>query len=337
VLALRLTAIALAIALATTAQAQDALFRGREITLLIGAGAGGGADIYARVLSRHLGRHLPGNPGVVPKNMPGAGGLRVLNHIYNVAPRDGTEIALSLAGPLFEPLFGNKGAKFEATKFTWIGNMDSDATVCFTGRLSGIRSWQDLKNRDTTFGASGPSSTASIQAKVMGALLGVNVRMIHGYQGVRTQVLAMQRGELDGACGIYVSSMRAQHAHEVASGELIVWIAFDDKRIRDFPEAPAIYELVKSDDDRSLANLIYGQNRLGRPLSAPPDLRPEAAAALRKGFMATMADRAFLDDMEKSRISVTPMTADDTLRLFRSFYGLPASVVERAKAIIGGR
>jgi len=332
-----LLAIALVLTAALPAPAQDGLFKGKEVTILIGAGAGGGADIYARVLARHLGRHLPGNPGVVPKNMPGAGGLRVLNHIYNVAPKDGTEIALSLAGPLFEPLFGNKGAKFETPKFTWIGNMDSDATVCFTGSKSGVRRWQDMQSRETTFGASGPSSTASIQAKVMGTLLGVNVRMIHGYQGVRTQVLAIQRGELDGACGIYVSSMRAQHAHEVAKGELSVQIAFDDRRVKDFPDAPAIYELVKNDDDRRLADLIYGQNRLGRPLSAPPGLGAEAAGALRKGFMATLADPDFLDDARKSRISVTPMTAAETLRQLQSFHDLPAAVIERAKVIIGGR
>jgi tripartite-type tricarboxylate transporter receptor subunit TctC len=319
------------------AQPASETFRGKEISLLIGAGAGGGADIYARVLARHYGRHLPGNPNVVPKNMTGAGGLRVLNHIYNVAPKDGTEIALSLAGPLFEPLFGNKGAKFETPKFTFIGNMDSDATVCFTGKASGIKTWQDLKGRETTFGASGPSSTASIQAKVMGALLGVNVRMIHGYQGVRTSVLAMQRGELDGACGIYMSSMRAQHGHEVASGELVVWIAMDDQRVKDFPNVPTIYELLKNDDDRNLARLIYGQNTLGRPFSAPPGLPADVAGALRKGFMATMADPVFLDDVKKTKLTVAPMPAEETLRQFESFYALPASVVERAKAIIAGK
>jgi tripartite-type tricarboxylate transporter receptor subunit TctC len=319
------------------AQPAGELFRGKEVTFLIGAGAGGGADIYARTLARHLGRHLPGNPNVVPKNMTGAGGLRVLNHIYNVAPKDGTEIALTLAGPVLEPLFGNKGAKFETQNFTWIGNMDSDATVCFTGKAAGIKTWQDLKGRETTFGASGPSSTASIQAKVMGALLGVNVRMIHGYQGVRTSVLAMQRGELDGACGIYMSSMRAQHAREVESGELVVWIAMDDKRVKEFPDVPTINELLKSDDDRKLSELIFGQNKMGRPVSAPPGLSPEITAALRKGFMAAMADPVFLEDARKARLHIAPMDGEETRRQFQAFYELPATVVERAKTIIGGR
>ena len=136
--------------------------------------------------------------------MPGAGGLRLANQLYNISPKDGTELGMFMAGTALEPLFGSKEAKFETTKFTWLGNMDSDATVCYAGRRSGIRTWEDLKNRETTFGASGPASTASIQTKIMGELLGVKARMIHGYQGVRTSYIAMQRGELDGTCGIYI-------------------------------------------------------------------------------------------------------------------------------------
>jgi tripartite-type tricarboxylate transporter receptor subunit TctC len=331
-----LFAIALMLAAAAPARAQE-LFRGKEVTILIGAGAGGGADVYARLLARHLGRHLPGSPNVVPKNMPGAGGLRALNQIYNISPKDGTEIAISLAGPLFEPLFGNKAAKFEAERFTWLGNMDSDATVCFTGSKSGIKSWQDLQGRETTFGASGPSSTASIQAKVMGALLGVNVRMIHGYQGVRTQVLAIERGELDGACGIYLSSMRAQHAREVASGELGVWIVLDRERAPDFSGVPAIYELLRNADDRLLADLIYGQNALSRPISAPPGLSPEVTAALRHGLAAAMQGVALREEAKKLRLDIAPMSGEDTQARVAAFYKLPAAVVARATAIIGAK
>jgi tripartite-type tricarboxylate transporter receptor subunit TctC len=327
-------AIVAALFVASSAQAEPH-FAGKEITLLVGAGAGGGADIYARVFGRHYGRHLPGNPSVVVKNMPGAGGLRLANHLYNVAPKDGTELGILLIAGALEPLFGNKGAKFETMKFNWIGNMDSDATVCFTGKHSGVKVWQDLRNRETTFGASGPSSTASIQARVMGALLGVKVRMIHGYQGVRTSILAMQRGELDGACGIYMSSMRAQHGREVASGELTVWITFDAKRTPDYPQVPTIYELIKSDDDRRLADLIYGQNVIGRPILAPPGMSADAVAALRKGMMATLADRTFLEDAKKTRLHLAPMTGEETVRRLQAFYSLPATVIGRAKAIMG--
>jgi tripartite-type tricarboxylate transporter receptor subunit TctC len=338
---LRLSMAAIVLALgASSAQAQPAgdLFRGSEITILIGAGAGGGADTYARLLARHFGRHLPGNPSVVAKNMPGAGGLRLANHIFNVAAKDGSELGIFLPATALEPLFGNPGAKFETAKFSWIGNMDSDATVCYAGRQTGIKTWQDLKNRrETTFGASGPSSTASIQTKVTGELLGVKTRMIHGYQGTRTSLLAIQRGELDGACGIYMSTVRSQFAREVESGDAVVWIVADRKRVKEFPQVPTIFELVKTDADRNLAELIFGQNPLARPIVAPPGLSPERTAALRKGLMAALADPALLAEARKTKLEITPMSGEDTQRNFQAFYALPRSVVDRAKAIVSAR
>jgi tripartite-type tricarboxylate transporter receptor subunit TctC len=324
-----------AILLVAPAQAQSDLFRGKEITLLIGAGAGGGADLYARVFARHYGRHLPGNPTVVAKNMPGAGGLRVANQIYNVAPKDGTQLGIVLISAALAPLFGNKGAKYETMKFSWIGNMDSDATVCFSGKHSGIKTWQDLKKRETTYGASGPSSTASIQAVIMGALLGVKIKMIHGYQGTRRSLLAMERGELDGVCGIYMSTVRSRFAPAVAKGELTVFITFDHQRTKDYPNVPTIFELLKNDNDRKLAELIYGQNAIGRPILAPPGLSAETTAALRKGMMATLADASFLADAKKARLHLRPMTGEETAKQLQAFYDLPSSVVSRAKRILG--
>jgi len=313
------------------------LFKKREITIQIGAGAGGGADIYARLLSRHFGRHLPGNPTIVAKNLPGAGGLRLANQLYNVAPKDGTELGLFLSGTALEPLFGNKEAKFETTKFTWIGNMDSDATVCFVGKHTGVRGWEDLKKRETTFGASGPASVASIQAKIMGEILGAKVRVIHGYQGTRTSLLAMQRGELDGVCGIYMSTVRSQFERDLAAGEMNVFIAFDRNRIKEFPQVPTIFETIKGSADRQLAELIFGQNALSRPVSAPPGLNTERRLALRTGLLATMKDSALLAEATKLRLEIVPMSGEETERRFQSFYELPAAVVARARAIIGGR
>ena len=158
------------------AQADGELFRGKEISVLIGGGPGGGADVYTRLFARHYGRHLPGNPSVVAKNVLGAGGLKLANQLYNVSPKDGTEIGTFLTTTALEPLFGNKQARFETTKFTWIGNMlDSDATACMSWKTSGIKTWQDLKGREATFGAGGPSALTSIQTKIVGALLGVKV------------------------------------------------------------------------------------------------------------------------------------------------------------------
>ena len=335
-----LASLALAGALAQQAAAQPAgdLFRGKEVAVLIGGAPGGGADIYARELARFYGHFLPGNPSVVAKNVLGAGGLKLANQLYNVSPKDGTEIATFLTTTALEPLFGGKEARYDTAKFTWIGNMDSDATGCVTWKTTGLKSWQDLKARTRNFGASGPASTASIQAKIVAALLGIDIKMIHGYtQGIRSQILAMQHGELDAICGLYLSTMHAQFASDLASGDLIVWMTFGKSRAADFPNVPTIYEVLQKDEDRQLADLIFGQDLLSRPFSAPPGLAPERSRALRDGFMATMKDPAFLAETRKAGLSIRPMDGAETQARYASFYAMPKAVVERAMALIGGR
>ncbi|MGE5539324.1 MAG: Bug family tripartite tricarboxylate transporter substrate binding protein [Gemmatimonas sp.] len=316
---------------------QNDLFRGREIAVLIGGGPGGGADVYTRMFARHFGRYLPGNPSVVAKNVLGAGGLKLANQLYNVSPKDGTEIGTFLTSTALEPLFGNKEARFETTKFTWIGNMlDTDATSCFSWRTSGIKTWEDLKPRVTTFGASGPSALTSVQTKIVGELLGVTTKVIYGYTGgVRTSNLAMQRGELDATCGVYLVTVKTQFQDQIASGDLTVWMTFGASRDSAFPDVPTIYEVVKNAADRQLAELIFKQDTLGRPIAAPPGLPPDRTKAIRDGFMATMADPDFLAEAAKQGLDIHAMDGAETQRRYQAFYDVPKEVVERAKAITG--
>jgi tripartite-type tricarboxylate transporter receptor subunit TctC len=328
-------ALVTAVLAAAAAQGDAAVFHGKEISVFIGAGAGGGADTYARLLARHYGRHLPGNPAVVAKNLPGAGGIRLATQLYNVSPRDGTEIGTFQTSVALEPLFGSKEARFETDKFTWIGNMTSDPTACMTWRHTGVKTWQDLKNRVTTFGASGPASGAAIYSEAMAALLGVRIKVIYGYQGTRSSNLAMQRGELDGQCGLYLSTVRSTFGDQVRSGDLTVWLTSGKERAKDFPDVPTIFELVKSEEDRALAGLVFGQDATSRPIAAPPGLSAEVATALRRGFMATLADPAFLAEAGKMSLDIEPMTGEETQRRFAEFYRTPRPVIERAKAIMG--
>jgi tripartite-type tricarboxylate transporter receptor subunit TctC len=267
----------------------------------------------------------------------GAGGLKLANQLYNVSPRDGTEIGTILTTTALEPLFGNKEARFETTKFTWIGNMlDTDATACVTWKTSGIKVWQDLKGRETTFGASGSSSLTSIQAKIMGELLGVRTKVINGYQGgLRMSNLAMQRGELDATCGIYIVTLRTQLIDQIRAGDLIVWMTFGAERDRAFPDVPTIYDVVSKEDDRRLAQLIFGQDVLSRPITAPPGVSAERAAILRSAFMAMMADQAFREEASKAGLEIHAMDGAETARRYQAFYDVPKSVVERAKTVIG--
>ena len=241
---LTLGALAL-MALAHPASAQeDTYFKGKEISIGIGFGAGGGYDTYGRLMARHFGRFVPGNPTVIAKNEPGAGGMKLAGSIYNVAKKDGTELALFAATTALEPLFGTTDAMYETTKFTWIGNLDSDVSSCGTWKHAGIKSWEDLKTRETTFGATGPAAITSIHPLVLGSLFGLKTKVILGYQGTRDVNLAMQRGEVDGTCGMYMSSIRSQYQADVTSGALTILMTFGAERTKDFPNVPSRSEGV---------------------------------------------------------------------------------------------
>ena len=329
-------AAALLIAGPASAQSsEDTFFKGKEISLGIGFGAGGGYDTYARLMARHYGRFIPGNPVVVPKNEPGAGGMKLASTIYNVARKDGTELALFAATTALEPLFGTEEAKYETTKFTWIGNLDSDVSSCGVWKHTGIKTWEDVKSKETTFGATGPAAITSIHPLVMGSLFGMKTKVILGYQGTRDVNLAMQRGEVDGTCGMYMSSIRSQYKDDVASGALTILMTFGTERTKDFPNVPSVFELIKNDDDRKLADLIFGSDQIGRPISAPPGLAPARAATLRKAFDTMVKDPEFLAEATKIGLSMQAMTGEDVQKRFAEFYNTPKPVIERAMKAMG--
>jgi tripartite-type tricarboxylate transporter receptor subunit TctC len=326
--------IAIAAAVPVAAQ-EDTFFKGKEISLGIGFGPGGGYDTFGRMFARHFGRFVPGNPTVVAKNEPGAGGIRLASTIYNVSKKDGTEIALFAASTALEPLFGNKDAKYETTKFTWIGNMDSDVSSCGLWKHSGIKTWEDMKTKETTFGSTGPAAITSIHPRVIGALLGLKTKVIHGYSGTRDVNLAMQKGEVDGTCGLYMSSIRSQYQKDVDDGNLTIVITLGAKRPKEFPNVPSIFELVKSDSDKQLAELIFGSDAIGRPISAPPGLASARTATLRNAFNAMVKDATFVAEANKIGLSIEPMTGEKVQELFAEFANTPTPVVEKAMAAMG--
>jgi tripartite-type tricarboxylate transporter receptor subunit TctC len=329
-----LAAAVLAVQPASAQQGAD-LFRGKEISLSIGFGPGGGYDTYGRMFARYFGKFVPGNPSVVPKNAPGAGGLRLANQIYNVSPKDGTELALFAASTALEPLFGNKDAKFDTTKFTWIGNLDSDVSSCGVWKHSGIKTWEDMKTKETTFGSTGPAAITSIHPRVIGALLGLKTKVIHGYSGTRDVNLAMQKGEVDGTCGLYMSSIHSQYQKDVDNGNLIIVITLGKHKPKEFANVPSIFDLVKKDDDKKIADLIFGSDAIGRPVSAPPGVSPERTKVLREAFNAMVKDKAFVAEANKIGLSIEPMTGEHVQKLFESYYATPKPVVAKAMAAMG--
>ncbi len=318
------------------ASAQTADFKGETISIIIGLPPGGGYDTYGRVLARHYGTHLPGNPTVVPKNMPGAGGLRSANYIYNVAPKDGTELGLFASSAVMEPLMGNDQAKFDAAKYGWIGSMTQDIAFCGVWQGPGVAaSFQEMLTKETIFGSSGPAAITHQHPLVLGNLLGAKVKLISGYAGTKDINLAMERGEVNGTCGLFVSSIKAQWFREVQDGRLKLVVQMGPRKSEEFGNVPSVYDLAKTDDDRKVLDLHFKQLLLSRPLIGPPGMPPQRLAALREAFLRTMKDPAFLADAQKANIDIDPATGDQVEQMLLQFADYPKAVIEKAKSAIG--
>jgi tripartite-type tricarboxylate transporter receptor subunit TctC len=307
-------------------------YGGKTISLLIGFGPGGGYDSYARVLARHLGNHIPGQPTVVAKNMPGAGGLAAANFLYNVAPADG--LTLAMFGPFnaLEPLFGNASARFDPTKFTWIGKMDADAGACGAWRGAGIEKFSDLQRREVAFGSSGRGSTTTQQVLALKNMLNAKVKIVQGYKGSADITLAMRRGEVGAMCGIAASNVLVQLADDVRRGDVRMFIQFGRANAPEFGAAENLYGLLSTDEDKQIADIIFRPNEVGKPIAASPGIPAERAGALRDGFMSTMMDWSFLDETKKLNLPIKPATGEEVARIFAALYATPKSLIARALA-----
>src|SRR5262245_4510825 len=305
-------------------------YNGKSIALLIGFGPGGGYDSYARVLARHFGNHIPGQPSVLPQNMPGAGGLAAANFLYNVAPADG--LTLGIFGPFnaLEPLFGNPSARFDPTRLTWIGKMDVDAGGCGAWRGSGIEEFSDLRKKEVAFGSSGRASTTTQQVLALKNMLGAKVKIVQGYKGSADITLAMRRGEVSAMCGIAASNVLVQLKDDVKNGDMTIFIQFGRKNAPEFGEAENIYDLLPTSEDKQIAEIIFRPNELGKPIASSPTLAADRASALRDAFATTMPDPAFLNEMSRSNLPVNAATGEEVAQVFASLYATPKALIERA-------
>jgi tripartite-type tricarboxylate transporter receptor subunit TctC len=321
---------------AVKADAVSDFYKGKTISLLIGFGVGGGYDTYSRLLARHYGNHIPGNPTVVPRNMPGSGGLKVANYTYNVAPKNGTYLGVFLASTALEPLFGGGSkAKFKTTGFNWIGNMNNEIFACGVWKTSGVKKFSDMRQKEIIFGSTGKSAVTSQHARVLQHVLGAKLRIIYGYKGTKGINLAMNRGEVNGSCGLTASTVASRWKRDIDDGNLKIIVQFGRKDHPGLGGAANAYSLVDSEDTKKALDVIFRQGEAGRPVAGTPGMPKDRLAALRAAFMATMKDPAFLKDAKKTRLTVVPSSGKELAALFESFYGMPKSVIGAAKKAIG--
>lgn len=307
-------------------------YAGKTITLLIGFGSGGGNDIWARMLSRHMSRHIPGNPNIVPQNLPGAGGLLVANQLYNVSPKDGTVIALINRGIPMEPLLGGSGTQFDPLKFNWLGSPDRDTAICTSRKDSGVTTMKDLFQKELVMGATGSGADSAVYPEFMGLLLGMKFKVVKGYKGSNEVRLAMERGEVQGICGSNDSVMNSDIGR---SGKLAVLFQArlePDPRLKDVPLGSAG---ARTAEERQILELFFMRATLGRPFVAPPGLPADRVAVLRKAFADTMADKAFVDEAAKQKFTVEPMTGEELATQIERAFKMPADIVKKTTDVLG--
>ena len=315
--------------LSAPAQAQD-FYKGRQIDLYVGYSVGGGYDIYARLLARHLGKHVPGKPTVIPKNMEGAGSLRLANWLYQAAPRDGTALGTIGRGIPFDPLLGGQGAQFRATEFGWIGSANDEVSVCAAWGRSGITRFEQLYSRELIVGGTGASADTDLFPKVLNGVLGTRFRIVSGYPGGNDITLAMERGEVDGRCGWSWSSIKTNHPAWVKDGTLRLLVQLSLVKHADLPDVPLVMDLVRSEEQKALLRLVFARQVMGRPFLAPPGVPPERLALLRKAFMQTMQDSAFLAEAQKLNLEITPVSGERVQELVAEVYRTPPEILGKA-------
>jgi tripartite-type tricarboxylate transporter receptor subunit TctC len=309
-------------------------YKGKSVTMYIGYSVGGGYDVYARLLANHIGKHIPGNPTIVPKNMTGAGSLVLANYLYNVAPKDGTAFGEIGRGIPFDPLFGLKRAKFDASKFTWIGSMNDEVSVCVSWHGSGVKTIEEAMQKELVVGGTGASADTDEFPKILNGVLGTNFKIVTGYPGGNEVGLAMERGEVKGRCGWSWSSVKSLHLDWVKNGTINILVQLALHKHPDLPNVPLVMDLAKNDEQRKMLKLVFVRQSMGRPFLAPPGLPQDRAEALRKAFDDTMKDKAFLAAAEKAGLEITPVSGKDLQDLVVEAYQSPPALAKRVADLL---
>jgi tripartite-type tricarboxylate transporter receptor subunit TctC len=325
------------LAAARPAAAQDDFFAGKTIQMLIGFSSGGGYDLYARTVARYLGRHIPGNPQIVPQNMPGAGSLKLVNYLYNVAPKDGTAIGHFAPGVTAEPLLGHAdSAQFDASKFGWLGSVSQEVSVCAFMTSSGIATLQDMRLKPSVIGASGGGAESDVFATMMRNLFHMPIRIVTGYPGGAEIDLAMRRHEVDGRCGWSWTSLLSTSKAMLTDKEInvTVQVALNKSPDPNLAGVPLIMDLTNDPAQSAALKLIVSRQSIARPFTAPPGLPPQRLAMLRDAFDATMTDPDFVAEAHAAALDVDPVSGPAVEKLIKEVYASPPEAIKLATAAL---
>ena len=322
--------------LGSSAQADpiEDFYRTHPVELVVGYSVGGGYDTYARVLARHMSKHIPGHPTIVVQNMPGAGSLKAANYLYAVAPKDGSVFGTFGRGLAMEPLIGTSATRFDARTFVWLGSGSNEYSVFVLRRDAPVKTWADMLTTPFTVAGEGSGSDPDIYAAVLKNGFGVKLKLITGYPGTAEMALAIDRGEVDGRASWSWSSLKELKPEWLSKKEVNLPVQMNLTKNPELPDVPMVTDFAKTDRERQILNMVISRQIMGRPFAAPPGIPPDRAAALRAAFDATMTDKDFLNEAGERGLDVNPVSGGALDKLIGDLYATPADIIAETKSLI---
>ncbi len=318
------------------ADAVSDFYAGKSISLIISTGVGGGVDTNARIVARHLGNHLPGNPGVVPKNMTGAGHLQATNYLYTQAAKDGTFLGAILPAFVGYQVLDGRGAQYDARNFNYLGSSDVENANLYTWSSLGVKRIEEIRTREVLMGATGAGSWTMLYPTLLNNLLGYKFKIVSGYKSTNEIHLAMERGEVSGRAGNFFSSLKAQNPDWLPGKKIDMLLQFGSVRDPEWPDLPLLTDLATNDEQRAIFKLFSAEVALGRVFLTTPGVPADRLAALRKAFEATLRDPAYIEDARKVEMQVRPLTHQQVKALADEIVNLPTDLIAKAKVAMGG-
>jgi tripartite-type tricarboxylate transporter receptor subunit TctC len=306
----------------------------KPVTILIGYTPGANYDLHARTVAKHLGKHLPGNPTIIPQNMAGAGSLRAANYLYSVAPKDGTTIAVFGRGLAAQPLLDNTGVQFDAQKFNWIGSPASEISVVFSWATKPFKTVDDIRSREMVIAGTGTGADSVIFPYVLNSIVGTKFKVVTGYPGSAELLLAAERGEVDGNAGTSWGNLSTNRPDWVKDKKVTLLMQLGTRKHPELADVPFVLDFAGNDVDRKALELIFSRQMMAYPFAAPPDVPADRVQQLRQAFAAVMKDPEYLADAKKQNLDIDPMTGGEIETMVRDIYASPPAVIARAKAAL---
>ena len=315
------------------AQSPEDFYRNKTVTFIVGLPPGGSFDLYARLIAGHVGRHIPGKPNVIVQNMPGAGSLQQANHVYNVAPQDGTVVGAPSSNVPLQPLLNVSGVRYDSRKFQWLPTPVDAPHTLFVWHTSPVQRVEDMRERETLIGSLAPGSTPTVMVGIYNAIFGTKMRAVTGYTGLPSVMLAIERGEVEGYSTMPYDTLRHNYRAHLESGKIRILLQSGDTRMAALPDVPTARELARTPEDRELLTLVQTTSRMTFPYVMGPSVPADRVAAMRAAIMAALADPELQKEAAAREMRINPVSSETVTKLIADAFASPAPIVERLRAI----